>query len=453
MRDRWPTPPNAARVGRTELVARQPTVLGLFSGAIESYDTLRSPANARPLFTKELTEAVTDPTNDLADALEQFDRVEANLAKLTKVWEDIEAHLPSDIVFGLDTPEFDDLRRAFDDLASALPAIDGFVIDARPEGADVIAQVRLDYRDIGELEGLMSFEREVEAPGRALAEYRYKFQAARRSVVRRQVRNVVDAIDELLEQAVFHDDRLAHWTDEPQWHALGSLVEQLERLMGDTIPGEARWSDLRRHLYFAEEHDLADIKDLDWPSVRSEVMGSLYADQEPIPVEVEDLGVLARTKPTGPVSTRLRWDHIADDDFERVIFELVRAASGYENTNWLMKTRAADRGRDIATERVVVDSLSGTKRYRVIIQCKHWMSRSVGRDDIVQCREAVTMWQPPLVDVLIVATSGRYSQDAVARVEQWRNARDSPEVELWADSALESMLARRPDIIETFGLR
>ncbi|MCZ7538137.1 MAG: hypothetical protein M5T61_20840 [Acidimicrobiia bacterium] len=97
---------------------------------------------------------------------------------------------------------------------------------------------------------------------------------------------------------------------------------------------------------------------MDWPSVKDEVEASLYDDREPIPVAVDDLGELVRARPTGPVSTRLDWKRLADDDFEGLVFALVRQASGYENVNWLMKTRAPDRGRDIEAYRVVSDPLA-----------------------------------------------------------------------------------------------
>lgn len=117
-----------------------------------------------------------------------------------------------------------------------------------------------------------------------------------------------------------------------------------------------------------------------------------------------------------------------------------------------MRTNAADRGRDIETYRVVEDALGETRRYRVIVQCKHWRSRSVGRDELVSCAEAVKLWQPPRVDVLVVATSGRFTQDAVAKKEQWAEG-GSPMVELWPDSHLETLLARRPDLTTRFDLR
>jgi len=41
-----------------------------------------------------------------------------------------------------------------------------------------------------------------------------------------------------------------------------------------------------------------------------------------------------------------------------------------------------DRGRDLSVVRVTRDHLSGVSRARVIIQCKHWLSKSVSLSDL-----------------------------------------------------------------------
>ena len=47
-----------------------------------------------------------------------------------------------------------------------------------------------------------------------------------------------------------------------------------------------------------------------------------------------------------------------------------------------MQPNAPDRGRDISCERVIFDTLSGTRNQRVIIQAKHWLSKSVRVSDV-----------------------------------------------------------------------
>lgn len=390
--------------------------------------------------------------SDLAATLVQFDRVSANVAKLEKVWEALQNATPDGIEFGLDTQEVEDLIRDFIRIAAELPAIDGFRVEAGPWSRDAIAQARLDASELGEVEIALGVERGIEEPGRQLAEYRYRFNLSRRQLVREYILDVTSQIDVLL-QHVRVSGHEGTWKGNDRWEELSDLVSELDRLAGDLVPGAGRWSDLRRHLSFAEPHDLKDIVILDWPSVKAEVNEGLYADREPVPVNVDDIGELIRARPTGRVSTRLQWDRLSAEDFERLLFELVRTTEGYENADWPMKTNVADRGRDIQVYRSVTDSLAAERRYRVIIQCKHWSSRSVGRDVLIQCIESVRLWEPPRVDVLILATTGGFSQDAVALAERRDGDREVPAVELWSDSHLETLLSRRPDLVTSFGLR
>jgi hypothetical protein len=57
------------------------------------------------------------------------------------------------------------------------------------------------------------------------------------------------------------------------------------------------------------------------------------------------------------------------------------------------------------------------------------------------------------VDVLIIATSGRFTNDAVSWIEKHNHARERPYIEMWAESHLESLLAQRPYLIAGFDLR
>ena len=202
-----------------------------------------------------------------------------------------------------------------------------------------------------------------------------------------------------------------------EWEELGTAFGQLERLAGDQIPRTKAWSQLQRHLAWRQGVDLHDIAESDWPAVRSEIQQNLYSELEPVPVAVEDLGSLAESKPRGTVTTALRWSNLSAEEFERLIFNLISDADGYANPQWLMQTAAADRGRDLSVERVVTDALSGTIRERVITQAKHWLTRSVSVDDLAGLAAQMELWGHPSVDVLIIATSGRFTADAVDWVE------------------------------------
>lgn len=118
-----------------------------------------------------------------------------------------------------------------------------------------------------------------------------------------------------------------------------------------------------------------------------------------------------------------------------------------------MHPNAPDRGRDLSVTRLVVDRLSGTIRSRIIIQCKHWLSRSVTVSDVTTLIGLMKLWEPPRIDTLIIATSGRFTADAVAYIEKHDQSDTALHIEMWTESHLERLLASRPSLIAEFKLR
>ena len=219
------------------------------------------------------------------------------------------------------------------------------------------------------------------------------------------------------------------------------------------MPKPDRWQDLRRHLAFGLFQDLSDIIRLDWPRVKATLTRSLYQPNDPIPVDVADLAEITASKPRGRVATKLKWETLSSEDFERLIYALLSNQVGYENPEWLTHTNAPDRGRDLSATRTQVDPLSGTIRSRVIIQCRHLTKSSVSATDVSALKDQMSLWQPPRVDVMIIATSGRFSSDAVDFIERHNVSDRALRIEMWPDSHLELLLAHRPDLIAEFGLR
>lgn len=131
---------------------------------------------------------------------------------------------------------------------------------------------------------------------------------------------------------------------------------------------------------------------------------------------------------------------------------MISDAAGYENPQWLTRTRAPDRGRDLSVDRVAADSLGGTRRSRVMIQCKHWTLRSVGPTDAADAIVQAQLWTAPPFDVVVLATTGRFSTDAIAWIEG-HNLANRIQVEMWPESHLEMVLATRPTVVEEYGLR
>lgn len=151
--------------------------------------------------------------------------------------------------------------------------------------------------------------------------------------------------------------------------------------------------------------------------------------------------------------TALNWNRLDDEGFERLLFALLSDVRGYDNVQWLMKTNAPDRGRDVSAWRVRADELTDVDRERVIVQCKHWPNRSVSPVDVAEVLAKVTLWEPPPVDILIIATTGRFTADAVKKVEDHNAHRTRPRIDMWPDSTLERLLDRRPHLVASFNLR
>lgn len=338
---------------------------------------------------------------DLEKALGQFDAVEANVLRLEKVWSELSQLVPAGPAFtdGADPEDqrYQELLRAYQAIIKGLPPIGNCTIETVPWELNAIGQARLDALEIGEFEAKLAVETGITAPEREIAAYRAALVQARRELVREHLIRLIGVIDPLLNALVpvVPSDR-QQITDE-RWERLVDALRQVVRLSGSMMPGRARWRDLRRHMNIGQGVDLHDIARLDWPSVRNEIEANLYSELEPLPVQVGNLADLVQAKPSGPVTTRLNWGGITAEGFERLLFNIVANATDYANPQWLMHTNAPDRGRDISVERVSNDSLSGTRNQRVIIQAKHWLTKSVGAADVAGALAHVVLWEPPRV--------------------------------------------------------
>jgi hypothetical protein len=389
----------------------------------------------------------------LEAALQQFEATEANLEKLEKLWKKISRHLPSGPAFGA-PPEYDELCLAFRGILPALPAIGGVRVEDRLYDYDAVGQMRLDALEVGEIEAQVSIENALEEQGKTLRAYRFLLSAKRRQLVRDRMLTLIDEVDELLQLLLPSLDgaEVNESVPKQDWSRLTGAMEEIATLLGSN-PKPPGWGTLMRHLHFGQMADLSDIYRTDWPSVKAGLKIGVYGEHDPIPVAVEDLEDIVATHPKGPVTSRLNWSVLTDEEFERLMFQLIGNTSGYENPQWLQHTNAADRGRDLSAVRIDTDPLEGVRRHRVIIQCKHWLSRSIGAGDVSDVRSQMELWQPPRVDGLIIATTGRFTADAIALIEQHNQADRALHISMWPDSHLERLLAARPHLIGEFHLR
>ncbi|AHH17668.1 hypothetical protein NONO_c28780 [Nocardia nova SH22a] len=157
--------------------------------------------------------------------------------------------------------------------------------------------------------------------------------------------------------------------------------------------------------------------------------------------------------PARRAGLEIAWKSIEADTFERLIFQLVAETEGYENVDWLMHTNAPDHGRDVSAIRLRHDPLSGHSAQRVAIQCKHWTTRAVRDVDVASAIVSLDHWQDPPFDVLVIATSGRFTSDAVTWIERQNSKGQRPSIEVWNDARLELLLDERAHLIRSFELR
>jgi hypothetical protein len=391
--------------------------------------------------------------NPLMAALRQFEATEANLLKLERLWDEIHALIPLGIVFG-DNPQYEKRCRAFEEVLAALPLIDGWKPSISLFDLNGLAQDRFDAKDLGMAEAEIAVETAIAAPGREIREYRFHFNRKRRALIRDSLLERIDSIDSALREVRGSIGEMLSFEKitGPHWDAFTESIAQIDVLLGSD-PRPYRWPELRRHAWYGQLQDLNDIEKHDWPAIKATLMKDLYADDEPLPVSVPDLGDLVAAKPRGNVIAGLQWTNLNDETFERLIFNLISATKGYENPGWLTKTNAPDRGRDLSVTRVTIDELSGTSRQRVIIQARHWLRKSVGLQDVITVKEQMALWGEPRVEVVIIATSGRFTTDAIQWIEKHNTNGEVPRIEMWPDSHLELLLASRPGMVAEFGLR
>jgi hypothetical protein len=388
---------------------------------------------------------------ELEELLNAFDRTAANVEKLAAVWDRASGFIPRDVARG-SNPEYENLSRAWSDLLPGLPPIDGWTITEGLPDIDAMGQGFIDYREIGEPP--FALYEEGERPGRLLDEYRYRLARARRRAVRDRLDTLTRTIDACLATVLQEVNVESHENvDHPCVVDVSAAFQEIDRLVGDSAERRGRWGDFRRHLRFNEGVDWRDIANLDWPSVRADIDAITLAESDPLPVPAIDLGEAASGELVGVATLSLPWEVLDDDGFERLLFDLLRSYSEHENVQWLMQTRAPDRGRDLSMERVLKDGTGGVRRERVIVQAKHWRSRSVSGPEIAATVSQCAHWQPPVVRGLIIATSGRFSADAVDWTEKHNESGVLPLVDLWPESKLESLLAERPHLAAAHGLR
>lgn len=398
---------------------------------------------------------ITPQEIPLDSALRNFEITEANLVKLERLWKEINDLTPTGIVFGKND-EYENRCRSYVEILPYLPKIKGWRPNALPLDLDEIAQMRLDAAELQEISVTVSTENEVSSPCRELGKYRFLLNQKRQVIFRDTLVTLIDSVDANIREI----RKLIDATEEKpeimsgeEWDRLQNNVGQIDTLIGSGVDRAKRWSDLHRHLKFGQLQDFDDIERMDWPSVKKGLRESMYGENEPIPNDIDNLDELVSKKSIGQVASKLQWEKLSPEEFERLIFSLISSEDGYENPQWLTNTNAADRGRDLSVDRISNDALTGVIRHRVIIQCKHWLKQSVSINDVSSLQAQMKLWEPPRVDVHIIVTSGRFTTDAISLIEKHNQSDQALRIEMWPESHIEMLLASRPNFIAEFKLR
>ncbi len=397
---------------------------------------------------------------DLDSALATFDKVAVNLDKLEKVWERAQHHFSYEARTG-SAHEYTNLALNWEDLLPGLLPIEGWKITTGLPDVEEFRQVMIDAKEAG------VFPRHAIAesvqPGEDLAKYRHLLDRARRRVIAARLTELTERITAAVAAVVEGLPAPEEWleahspnrqrVDTPRNDEIQEHLAETERLLGQTVERTGRWSEMRRHLNFGQIGDWHDIAYYDWPSVLADIDAAKVGESDPIPVPDIDLGRIGQADLTGQATTALSWPVLTPEDFERLLFDILRDLEGYQNVEWLTQTNAPDRGRDLSLQRVTHDSAGTVRTERVIVQAKHYTSRSVSPREIHDSLTALPLWEPPRINLLIIATSGRFTSDAVALAEKHNEDGNRPYIELWPDSRLEMLLAQRPKLVITHRLR
>lgn len=389
------------------------------------------------------------------EIIKTIEIVETHLQYLEELWEKIKSEIPSDVAFG-ESNSYTENCLEFNNIQKKLPAIDGVTLDAHILDLDTISQMRFDIMEIGgDIESKIALENAIYQPEKALVTYRHQFETYRKTLCRKPLKRLIATIDDSFNfiDPIISDLPITSPVKGEQWREFSANFNLLRSLVGKLLSKYRSWENLTRHLHFALVQDYNDIKKHDWPSLKSSLLNDTHSTLDDIPVKLEDLNELEKAEISETITNKLNWAALSPDDFERLIFNLITNAKDYENATWVTQTNAPDRGRDIAADQIFSDSLCGVKRRRVLIQCKHWIKKSISPVDFVTLREQIKAWQPPRIDLLIIASSGRFTADAVAAIERHNVSDSSLEVAMWPESHLEKILATKPMLVTQFGLR
>ncbi len=138
-------------------------------------------------------------TSPIMEALKQFEATEANLTKLENLWTELQELFPDGIQLG-ESPEYEDRRRSFDCILTALPKIGGWKPSIAAPDWDGVVTARFDYLELGDPFETAKFEAAIWTEGKEIRECRYRLNQKRRQLIRDALVAVIDKFDADLRQ-------------------------------------------------------------------------------------------------------------------------------------------------------------------------------------------------------------------------------------------------------------
>lgn len=395
---------------------------------------------------------------NINSSIKQLEKVEANIARLYRIWNEIYSLIPNGVAFFVDEDEnYDELCRSFMNLYESLPQITNWKPEIYLPSLNDIARMRLNSQEYGDIEDRVSVDEQLLIPKYKLDEYKFKFKTKRTEFLRLNVLPLIETVNNEIRNLTTkypYDIKKQEYCSIPddEINRLKEAFKSIDVLLG-SIGRPKKWSDMARHISFHNNGDIYDIKEHDWPIIVSDLDKIIYSEYDPLPIDINDLDEVLNVTKNTKIVTELDWKKLSDEGFERLIFCIITNTPQYEKAQWLTLTNAPDRGRDLSVLRLYKDELAGLITQRVIIQCKHWLRKSISIPEIASLKEQMKLWTSPKVDVCIIATSGRFTTDVIDYIEKHNESDSSLKIEMWSSSHLEMILAKHPELIAEFGLR
>ena len=387
---------------------------------------------------------------ELNEIIKQFEIIEANLDKAEKIWQKV-----TPFFSGKNENDLSKLNDSLLEILSTLPAINGWKIPITVFELEEIQKMLYENDLVSDPEYSIEMNQKFYQQEKNLQKYKRYLNKERRKIVRDEIKASIEEIDKVLrELSIKYSDiepRNMKVKDN-DFEMIKSKVSKIEILLGSNKRPN-RWSDLNRHIHFSLVQDLIDIINNDWPIILKSLDSVLYSEDEALPTQVTDLSVLSSKSIEDNVIKRLKWENLTSNDFERLIYNLVSNTNTYVNPQWLTNINSPDKGRDISIEQIIDDPLIGATYKRIFIQCKHWLQKSISRNDVYLCEKDIKLWEPPAIDTLIIATSGRFTTGAIEYIENQNLSNSRLKIIMWPESHIESLLSKRPGVIAEFGLR